>query len=829
MCRAVFRTRRWYIVPAALLLLLALWLLYWRLFPAPPVEEVPFVEAPFDTAAFGVARSRAYVPATGTVEALLIFAQFNGENHPLPDYADRLFDPDWPGSFTHFYDTMSFGQLRVQGTVLPRRYTADRPASAYLADSADEDGRYGEFVQEILKKVDADVDLGQFDNNGPDGLPNSGDDDGRVDYVFVLLPSVPRNFLLGKADGRAGLGTKFRSATVRTPRGKAIYVGGIPYHGNIMRESSFSRTVGVMAHEFGHSLGLPDLYDVSFQRVPDQGPEEDSAGIGCWGLMGRGAYGCKPGDGPSPLCAWSRERLGWIGPDNERLVVVEPHVTDMQIADLHQSGLVYKIPLRPDEDLEEEEQEYLLLEYKNGTAHLYNQHLPAPGLLIWHIRPLAGDNTQEEHQLVELVCADGLYRDAGYDAGRVPDPFAGFDNLDFWARDSDYSRTHKGNLGDDTDVFGGSGYTHFGPYSNPSTRPFAPGLAIDITPGVAAVHATFTRVGREADLSIPTAVLETPEEEPAAIELLPNYPNPFSRQTTIPYLLTDYSEVRLRIFNALGQIARRLVEEPQAAGSREVVWDGRDEGGKQVASGMYLCRLEVGDRFSASRPMLRLAGSYSLSTLEEKLEVRGDGGAALAAALRPIASQNLGIAGAFSVSRSAFSAGWQWVRLPLLWSHSPDVRERRQQVESLVENLRFFAATAAQGEAVDRLVARLKPERSTVPEWNQIGGGIDQLVQGHSEEAAIFFYLGTWLQHLRASILAAQHLQIPLAEIVDFAAHAATSRQVRAYLEELRADTAFMAALQQMEVTLEGEPSGALASERLLEQLNQLAGTWGGR
>jgi len=71
-----------------------------------------------------------------------------------------------------------------------------------------------------------------------------------------------------------------------------------------------SQTVGAMPHEFGHALGLPDL--------DHNGPADDSAGIGRWGLMGWGAQGWH-GDGPNPFCAWSLQQLGWIGLDNERL------------------------------------------------------------------------------------------------------------------------------------------------------------------------------------------------------------------------------------------------------------------------------------------------------------------------------------------------------------------------------------------------------------------------------------------------------------------------------------------------------------------------------
>ena len=145
----------------------------------------------------------------GRVHALVIFAQFRDEapgDVAVPAYAPDLFDPDLPGSLTHFYHSMSFGQLTVEGTVLPKRYTSDQPAAAYLPMEPDEPGRYGQFVLEILRQVDQDVDFARFDNDGPVGIPNSGDDDGVVDYVFVCVRSTPYGFLLRAATGVAGLG-----------------------------------------------------------------------------------------------------------------------------------------------------------------------------------------------------------------------------------------------------------------------------------------------------------------------------------------------------------------------------------------------------------------------------------------------------------------------------------------------------------------------------------------------------------------------------------------------------------------------------------------------
>ena len=146
---------------------------------------------------------------TGTYNALVIFAKFRGEADGAdskPSWADDLFDPGVPGSFAHFYDEMSRGQLRVRGEVLPKRYSSLEAAAAYLPEEGGASGDYPRFNLEILTQADADVDMSRFDNDGPDGVPNSGDDDGYVDVVFINLLTVPVNFLLRTATGLASLG-----------------------------------------------------------------------------------------------------------------------------------------------------------------------------------------------------------------------------------------------------------------------------------------------------------------------------------------------------------------------------------------------------------------------------------------------------------------------------------------------------------------------------------------------------------------------------------------------------------------------------------------------
>ena len=88
-------------------------------------------------------------------------------------------------------------------------------------------------------------------------------------------------------------------------------------------------------------------------------------------------------------------------------------------------------------------------------------------------------------------------------------------------------------------------------------------------------------------------------------ELNQNYPNPFNLSTTIEYSLPRVTDVSLIIYNILGQVIRKWDYEFQQAGLYSVPWDGRDESGHVVASGVYIYRLQTAN-YSQSKRMILL-------------------------------------------------------------------------------------------------------------------------------------------------------------------------------------------------------------------------------
>jgi hypothetical protein len=94
-------------------------------------------------------------------------------------------------------------------------------------------------------------------------------------------------------------------------------------------------------------------------------------------------------------------------------------------------------------------------------------------------------------------------------------------------------------------------------------------------------------------------------ERPSEFDLAQNYPNPFNPTTKIEFTLAKSGFVTLQIYDTLGRKVRTLVSEELPSGYKSVIWDGKNDEGKDVASGVYFYQLKVGD-FSQPKKMLLL-------------------------------------------------------------------------------------------------------------------------------------------------------------------------------------------------------------------------------
>jgi hypothetical protein len=91
---------------------------------------------------------------------------------------------------------------------------------------------------------------------------------------------------------------------------------------------------------------------------------------------------------------------------------------------------------------------------------------------------------------------------------------------------------------------------------------------------------------------------------PQEFSLSQNYPNPFNPETEISYALPRDCYVKLAIYNIAGQKVNTLVDEHQSAGYKTIYWNGRDDQGKKIASGIYFYKLQAGDFCQSKKMML---------------------------------------------------------------------------------------------------------------------------------------------------------------------------------------------------------------------------------
>jgi len=95
------------------------------------------------------------------------------------------------------------------------------------------------------------------------------------------------------------------------------------------------------------------------------------------------------------------------------------------------------------------------------------------------------------------------------------------------------------------------------------------------------------------------------QSTPSEFALLQNFPNPFNPETTIGYNLAESADVSLHIYNVVGQVVRTLVAEPQSAGRYQVRWNGMDDRGVPVSSGIYFYQVSAG-KFQDVRKLMLL-------------------------------------------------------------------------------------------------------------------------------------------------------------------------------------------------------------------------------
>ena len=291
------------------------------------------------------------------------------------------------GSFQDFYQEQSYN------TFLPISIVSIWVTAPYNHDYYGDNNQNGDTVVRDLIRSAVD----QIENQGFDWSIFDNDNNGTVDALNVI---------------HAGPGAEAGDPTNIWSHKWSLSNQSVNYDGvninlyTINPEISGNGIVqiGVICHEFGHALGLPDLYDT----------DNSSTGAGSLSVMAGGSYGTSGNSSysPSSFNAWSKYQLGW-----SNTVTIINSQTDIEIEQSYSSNMIYKI-LHPSIS-----SEYWLIEnrQKIGTDSL----MYSPGLAIWHINDQIintsgnGVNANEPYYGVALEQADGLFslENSGYSNG----------------------------------------------------------------------------------------------------------------------------------------------------------------------------------------------------------------------------------------------------------------------------------------------------------------------------------------------------------------------------------------------------------------------------
>jgi len=323
----------------------------------------------------------------------------------------KLFDGDPSlsrATIGNFYREMSYGLFTVSGTTYDWT-TLSRPDTYYEGDDyTDQNGSHhcngmcstahiGDLIREALD-LNRKINWALYDNDGPDGLPNSGDDDGYVDFVA---------FAHAENGAECDRGTNIWSHrwSLSDWTGSAYQTNSQSAGGGFIKIDDYTiqpaygcdgatpNDIGVFAHEFGHAFGLPDLYDTSNR----------GAGLGNWCLMAGGSWG---GDGQSPdqpvqMSPWAKETLGWITPKD-----ITTNLSRAPIATYEDHPDVLRLRIS--------QTQYYLID--NIGQKLSNSRLPTAGLQVWLVNETTVKaglrsnrvNADPDNYGVDLIQADGL-------------------------------------------------------------------------------------------------------------------------------------------------------------------------------------------------------------------------------------------------------------------------------------------------------------------------------------------------------------------------------------------------------------------------------------
>jgi M6 family metalloprotease-like protein len=303
---------------------------------------------------------------------------------------DAAYNPT--GSFTEFYLQASQGKFLIIGEVFGW-YTMPWNYYEYVGNNYGLSGGATLARHAVRAANSAGVDFSPYGND---------------------LNNVPGVMIV-----HAGPGAETGAYGIWSHQGNMdslVIVDGVVFRDYAMNPEEQYNTLshmGVFAHEWGHVLGLPDVYDISYQ----------ANGLGVYSLMAGGSWN---NNGKSPACldAWCRSQLGFVD-----VTWLTANQTDVQIAQMETGGPVYGLR----DDLYGPSMEYWLVENRQKVGQ-FDSTLPSGGLYIYHVDQAAWPQNNPSRYAVALEQADGWYQLEGGvtghpgNSGDAGDPWPGSTN-----------------------------------------------------------------------------------------------------------------------------------------------------------------------------------------------------------------------------------------------------------------------------------------------------------------------------------------------------------------------------------------------------------------
>jgi M6 family metalloprotease-like protein len=379
-------------------------------------------------------------PSAGTMKNLVVLVNFSDLAITRSTAAyDSLFNTigytfdGAAGSVKDYYNEVSYGTYAVISTVCAPVTLANGYAYYGANDAYGNDLRPRQMVQQALAALEArGFDFRTVDGNG----------DGWVDGLTIIHA--------GGGEEYSGNNPNYIWSHAWAMTSTVTYDGVSMrnYHTEPARRgwdstpSTWGITrIGVICHETGHFIGLPDLYDYDY----------DSEGAGNFCLMAGGSWNGSYGTKPAHISAWCKSRLGWVTPT----VITGSGSFTLPAAETTAKSYKLRGPFPTTQ--------YFLVENRQGVG--FDSGLPGAqkGILIWHVDETMANNNDQTHYLVDLEEASGTQHLAlNLNSGEDSDYFRSGNATDFSATTTPNNLSYSGvSLGLDIAAVSATGSSMF--------------------------------------------------------------------------------------------------------------------------------------------------------------------------------------------------------------------------------------------------------------------------------------------------------------------------------------------------------------------------------